>query len=47
MEFSGNMMKRDLKAMGMELDARMKESCAGKWQRAGWKGKEARVVMAG
>lgn len=36
-------MKRDLKAMRMELEVRMKESCVDKRQRAGLKG----AVMTG
>lgn len=40
-------MKRDLKAMRMELEVRTKEGCVDKRQRAGLKGKGAGAVMAG
>lgn len=46
-EVIGNTMKRDLKAMRMELEVRMKESCVDKWQRAGLNGKAAGAVMTG
>ena len=46
-EVIGNTTERDLKAMRMELEVRMKESCVYKWQRAGLNRKGAGAVKTG